>query len=193
MNATVPRRSLFAALLGLAGIKPGWSALTRKRLPEGHEILRSFDARDWARAFVAHVQQKPSIASNEGTMTIWFANALMRGYDENDARYKVEAYVRKAGGDTIRFLQAEAIRGAVARGWCADANRHKEMDCVLAEAITQEILKLASANTEVTGVGGLSRCSDCDKPLEPCGSCPQCGSWPNDDVRSRQLAETPRG
>lgn len=32
------------------------------------------------------------------------------------------------------------IRGAVARGWCADANRHKEMDSDLAEAIAQEVL-----------------------------------------------------
>lgn len=35
-----------------------------------------------------------------------------------------------------------AIRGAVARGWCADANRAKELDSDLAEAISQEIAKL---------------------------------------------------
>lgn len=34
------------------------------------------------------------------------------------------------------------IRGAVARGWCADANREKVMDGDLAEAISQEIAKL---------------------------------------------------
>lgn len=33
----------------------------------------------------------------------------------------------------------EDIRGAVARGWCDDKNRTKEMDSDLAEAITKEI------------------------------------------------------
>jgi hypothetical protein len=37
------------------------------------------------------------------------------------------------------------IRGAVARGWCADANRDKEMDSVLAEAIAQEVFALVGA------------------------------------------------
>ena len=36
----------------------------------------------------------------------------------------------------------ENIRGAVARGWCANVNAHKNMDLDLAEAITQEIWKL---------------------------------------------------
>ena len=34
------------------------------------------------------------------------------------------------------------VRGAVARGWCADKNRHKEMDSDLAEAIAQEVMLL---------------------------------------------------
>lgn len=49
----------------------------------GSDILASFDARDWARAFVEHARQNPSIATDEGTMIAWFANALMRGYDEH--------------------------------------------------------------------------------------------------------------
>lgn len=39
--------------------------------------LPSFDARDWAEAFCKH---HPEI--DEGLMIAWFANALMRGYDE---------------------------------------------------------------------------------------------------------------
>jgi len=91
----VPRRSLLAALLGLCGAKLGWSA-TRESpktkpwihgfwffIPKAQEkIYRSFDARDWARAFVAHVQTNPAIATDQDTMVTWFANALMRGYDE---------------------------------------------------------------------------------------------------------------
>lgn len=34
------------------------------------------------------------------------------------------------------------VRGAVARGWCADANQHKVMDSDLAEAIAQEVMLL---------------------------------------------------
>ena len=25
----------------------------------------------------------------------------------------------------------------------------------------------------------IERCPQCDKPLEPCGSCPQCGEYPS--------------
>lgn len=36
----------------------------------------------------------------------------------------------------------EAIRGAVARGWCHEPNTAKEMDCDLAEAISREVATL---------------------------------------------------
>jgi hypothetical protein len=54
----------------------------------GNEILQSFDARDWAKAFVERVQANPSIPNDEETMRGWFANALMRGYDEHYWRSK---------------------------------------------------------------------------------------------------------
>lgn len=41
-------------------------------------------------------------------------------------------------------IDISEIRGAVARGWCADKNREKEMDSDLAEAIAQEVAKLIS-------------------------------------------------
>jgi hypothetical protein len=43
--------------------------------------LPSFDAQDWAKAFC---KINPEI--DEGIMLGWFANALMRGYDEGWAR-----------------------------------------------------------------------------------------------------------
>lgn len=49
-----------------------------------NEILQSFDCREWAREFVERVKNNPSIATDEATMTGWFANALMRGYDERN-------------------------------------------------------------------------------------------------------------
>ena len=44
--------------------------------------LKSFDACVWAKSFIEHVNENPSIAMDEATMTTWFANAIMRGYDE---------------------------------------------------------------------------------------------------------------
>jgi hypothetical protein len=43
--------------------------------------LPSFDARDWAEAFC-----KLNPGMDEGLMISWFANALMRGYDEAMSR-----------------------------------------------------------------------------------------------------------
>lgn len=48
--------------------------------------LPSFDARDWAKAFcdIAAINGHPGI--DEGWMIGWFANALMRGFDEAQMR-----------------------------------------------------------------------------------------------------------
>lgn len=43
--------------------------------------LPSFDARDWAEAFC---QRFPSVSQDDALG--WFANALMRGFDEHAAR-----------------------------------------------------------------------------------------------------------
>ena len=37
-------------------------------------------------------------------------------------------------------MEREEIAGAVARGWCQDANRHKARDADLATGITEEVL-----------------------------------------------------
>lgn len=49
---------------------------------------QSFDARDWARSFVASVREKPDLPTDEYTMVGWFANAIMRGWDERERRYE---------------------------------------------------------------------------------------------------------
>ena len=53
--------------------------------------LPSFDARDWAKAFckiATKLGYKDAHGRpiDEGWMTSWFANALMRGYDEMGGR-----------------------------------------------------------------------------------------------------------
>lgn len=56
------------------------------------ELLKSFDARVWAKDFVEHVKKNPAIPTDEETMVGWFASALMRGYDEH--RWRGDEYKR---------------------------------------------------------------------------------------------------
>lgn len=57
--------------------------------------LPSFDARDWAKAFCRRfmIQNRAgydtaSVDDDEGLMQTWFANALMRGYDQRCSEEK---------------------------------------------------------------------------------------------------------
>lgn len=59
------------------------------------DFTQSFDAMEWARAFVAVAREHPTMATDEGTMVGWFANALMRGYDEAMRR---QGYDLRPGG-----------------------------------------------------------------------------------------------
>ncbi len=59
------------------------------------EIYKSFDARDWAKAFVEYQKANPAIATDEECMTTWFASALMRGYDEQ--YWRTKEYKRSIG------------------------------------------------------------------------------------------------
>lgn len=47
--------------------------------------LPSFDAKDWAEAF-CKIAKTQGHDLDEGWMITWFANALMRGYDEHARR-----------------------------------------------------------------------------------------------------------
>jgi hypothetical protein len=57
-----------------------WAGRDPKERPDWP--LPSFDARDWAQAFC---KLHPDV--DEGAMISWFANALMRGFDEATSRY----------------------------------------------------------------------------------------------------------
>lgn len=73
--------------------------------------LPSFDARDWAAAFC---KLNPSM--DEGLMISWFANALMRGYDEAnnkgmDADGSIELACSKCGSqDELVMICPECLR-----------------------------------------------------------------------------------
>ena len=63
----------------------------------------TFDAQTWAKEFIRHVQERPEIASDEGTMIAWFANAIMVGYDRGKMEgEKVKgSYTVGAAGVTV--------------------------------------------------------------------------------------------
>ena len=57
--------------------------------------LPSFDAQDWAKAFCKTANECGFLDASgkeidEGWMTGWFANALMRGFDEHTSRVERE-------------------------------------------------------------------------------------------------------
>lgn len=83
------------------------------------DFSESFDARDWAKAFVEHVTANPAIAADEGTMLAWFANALMRGYDERENRLREAAASSdaspRAGGETPMIDPKRIAADAVQR------------------------------------------------------------------------------
>lgn len=49
-------------------------------------------------------------------------------------------------------MTKEDVLGAVARGWCSKKNENKVMDIDLAEAITDEVLKVLDTIVEPEGV-----------------------------------------
>ena len=61
-------------------------------------VHQSFDAQEWARAFAQQAKIEPGVATDESAMTAWFANALMRGYDEGcrNERKHYEGLLAKA-------------------------------------------------------------------------------------------------
>ena len=53
---------------------------------DGKTWPQTMDAVVWAKEFVETATRIPSIATDEGTMISWFANAIMAGYDEAQRR-----------------------------------------------------------------------------------------------------------
>lgn len=66
-------------------------------LPSNFKLHRSFDAQHWAAAFLDTLRDHPDIIIDHELMVAWFANALMRGYDEREWRTpEYKARLRRA-------------------------------------------------------------------------------------------------
>lgn len=99
-----------------------------------NQALQSFDAEDWARVFLQFASENPALPHDLDTMRGWFANALMRGYDERSRRdevpppvpvkpaypeWAVERNLRTAG-DERRARMAEPVDRGGAAGRLGD-------------------------------------------------------------------------
>lgn len=128
------------------------AALSAQELIDAIDMTfaQSSDALGWAEAFVKHVTLRPSIATDEGTMLSWFANAIMRGWDEGRKRLieeqaasPAEAEGRAPLRDTpitkrlrawIEFLEKQ--RAACPLGWCKECAHRAATEELLADAET---------------------------------------------------------
>jgi len=53
-----------------------------KPIVDEKKLIGNADAKIWAEEFVKLCKVQPSVATDEGTMIGWFANAIMAGYDK---------------------------------------------------------------------------------------------------------------
>ena len=71
-------------------------------------LLDNPDGLAWAREFIQTVTAKPSLATDEGTMHSWFANAIMCGWDravghmDQRAQTTVSADALRAAYEQVR-------------------------------------------------------------------------------------------
>lgn len=65
------------------------SLLNLENFEVGNDNLpwpQTFDAQAWAKQFIKYVKKDQNMATDEGTMIGWFANAIMLGYDTANQR-----------------------------------------------------------------------------------------------------------
>ena len=102
------RRSFITAILaGIAAI-PFLGRIVPAK--PNDDFAQSMDAREWARSFIDYVKRNPSLATDEGVMIAWFANSIMRGYDEGTRR-EIERQLERS---TFELSGSEAVYGFAA-------------------------------------------------------------------------------
>ena len=81
------------------------------------KLPHSFDAQDWAEEFCEIVHNHPNVPYDKETMMGWFANALMRGWDEKSwKQYKEDEnrwiYIlsNRQTGETIALYSEEPTK-----------------------------------------------------------------------------------
>lgn len=75
------------------------------------ELSGNTDAQTWAKAFVRLIEHTPRLATDEGTMLGWFANAIMAGHDEGVRQERQRGFDERVR--EIAYQAAGAGAGAV--------------------------------------------------------------------------------
>ena len=114
---------------------------------EDNKLCGEFSAKVWAEEFVKSVKKNPKIATDEGTMLGWFANAIMAGYDKANQE---KAGSIKVGVEEIKDtivnnkITPELVEKHFPKGQCNERGNaivlHAEMLIELAR-ITADYLK----------------------------------------------------
>jgi hypothetical protein len=64
---------------------------------ENYEIIGETDATKWAKFWLETLEENPEIATDEGTMIGWFANAIMAGVDSVRPQVLIDRLEVRAG------------------------------------------------------------------------------------------------
>lgn len=107
---------------------------------------QTFDGQTWAKEFILHVQERPEIATDEGTMIGWFANAIMVGYDR--AKQEPNRF-----NNRIRFRPPRLGTGKASDGRPSEAMRQaivrKAVACWLVDHMAGDDKELLIDNTQL--------------------------------------------
>jgi hypothetical protein len=79
------------------------------------ELAGCIDAQKWAAEWLETLAEHPQIATDEGTMIGWFANAIMAGYDrgrEVERKVGFDARVREIAGQSAGLGAGAVMREA---------------------------------------------------------------------------------
>lgn len=111
--------------------------------------VQSFDAMDWARAFIATFGAKLNWQLDESTMLAWFASALMRGYDQRQWQLDAEK------DDPTPAVAADERE---AWGlWVADKEFIDEMDDIRYRVISWEGWEARAARAALASPGNAGK------------------------------------
>lgn len=115
-----------------------------------NDFTQSFDAQVWAKAFVERASKDHTFAADESNMIGWFANALMRGYDEHARQVRAKSTTTDALDDMV-----ERDANAVASSVLAEIARANQWpDLLGAHRALLNVRRLAYVM--VNGEGGMS-------------------------------------
>lgn len=78
------------------------------------QLIGNTDAQTWAATFLETCKEHPAVATDEGALIGWFANAIMAGYDEGVRHEQHRDFMEKlheviyqaAGAATMPFMKA---------------------------------------------------------------------------------------